>query len=65
MDFSYNTKIQALREQLTLFMDQHIVPRIGAWQQEVAVGIYPVSFMEVLKTLVRSEGLWDLFLPSL
>lgn len=65
MDFSYSTKTQALREQLTRFMDQHIVPRIGAWQQEVAAGIYPVSFMEDLKALARAEGLWNLFLPAL
>ena len=65
MDFSYSTKTQALREQLTRFMDQHIVPRISAWQQEVAAGIYPVSFMEDLKALARAEGLWNLFLPAL
>ncbi len=65
MDFSYSEKTQALREQLREFMDQHVVPRIGAWQQEVAAGIYPVSFMEDLKALARSEGLWNLFLPSL
>lgn len=65
MDFSYSTKTQALREQLTRFMDQHIVPRIGVWQQEVAAGIYPVSFMEDLKALARAEGLWNLFLPAL
>lgn len=65
MDFSYSAKTQALREQLRSFMDQHVVPRIGAWQQEVAAGIYPVSFMDDLKALARSEGLWNLFLPSL
>lgn len=65
MDFSYTPKTQALREQLSNFMDQYIVPRIGAWQQEVAAGIYPVSFMEDLKALARAEGLWNLFLPSL
>ena len=65
MDFSYSAKTQALREQLIHFMDQHVVPRIGAWQQEVAAGIYPVSFMDDLKALARSEGLWNLFLPAL
>lgn len=65
MDFSYTPKTQALREQLSNFMDQYIVPRIGAWQQEVAAGIYPVSFMEDLKALARAEGLWNLFLPAL
>lgn len=65
MDFSYSEKTQALRKQLTDFMEQHIVPRIGAWLQEVAAGVYPVSFMEDLKALARAEGLWNLFLPSL
>jgi len=65
MDFSYSAKTQALREQLTHFMDQYIVPRVAAWQQDVAAGIYPVSFMEDLKALARSEGLWNLFLPTL
>lgn len=65
MNFSYSAKTQTLREQLTRFMDLHIVPRIGEWQQEVAAGIYPVSFMEDLKTLARAEGLWNLFLPAL
>lgn len=65
MDFSYSAKTQALREQLTHFMDQYIVPRVAAWQQDVAAGIYPVSFMDDLKALARSEGLWNLFLPTL
>lgn len=65
MDFAYNTSTQALRLQLRDFLDSHIVPRIAAWQQEVAAGQYPVSFMADLKALAREEGLWNLFLPSL
>lgn len=49
MDFSYSAKTHVLRAQLRNFMDQYIVPRIAAWQQEVAAGIYPVSFMDDLK----------------
>ncbi|MCQ4265035.1 acyl-CoA dehydrogenase [Stutzerimonas stutzeri] len=65
MDFAYSPRVEALREQLRGFMDQHIVPRIGAWHSEVTAGQYPVSFMDDLKALARSEGLWNLFLPSL
>ena len=65
MDFSYNANTQALRQQLRDFLDTHIVPRIGAWQHEVAAGQYPVSFMADLKALAKEEGLWNLFLPSL
>ena len=65
MDFAYSPRVEALRQQLRAFMDQYIVPRIGAWHAEVAAGQYPVSFMDDLKALARSEGLWNLFLPSL
>lgn len=65
MHFAYSPRVEALRQQLRAFMDEYIVPRVGAWQMEVAAGAYPVSFMEDLKALARSEGLWNLFLPSL
>jgi acyl-CoA dehydrogenase len=36
------------------FLDNHIVPRIGQWQQEAAEG-KRVSFMSDLKALAREE----------
>ena len=65
MDFSYSEKSERLRIQLNEFMDEYIVPRIGQWNDEVRAGQYPVSFMQDLKNLARSEGLWNLFLPHL
>jgi acyl-CoA dehydrogenase len=65
MDFAYSPKVEALRAQLSAFMDKHIVPRIHQWHEEVNAGQYPVSFMEALKDKARSEGLWNLFLPHL
>ena len=65
MDFSYNERTQQLRAQLNNFMQDHIIPRIGQWRDEVAAGQYPVSFMEDLKALAKDEGLWNLFLPGL
>ena len=65
MNFAYSPRVESLRQQLRAFMDEYVVPRIGAWQEEVAAGQYPVSFMDDLKALARSEGLWNLFLPSL
>ncbi|MBN3851871.1 acyl-CoA dehydrogenase [Paraburkholderia sp. Ac-20340] len=65
MDFAYSPKVEALRAQLSAFMDKHIVPRIRQWHDEVSAGQYPVSFMESLKDKARSEGLWNLFLPHL
>lgn len=46
-------------------METHIVPRNAQWHQEVHAGNFPVSFMADLKALAKSEGLWNLFLPSL
>ena len=65
MDFSYSEKTEQLRHQLHNFMDDHVVPRIGQWSEEVHGGTYPVTFMEDLKNLAKSEGLWNMFLPHL
>ena len=65
MDFCYSDNTELLRAQLNNFMHDHIVPRIAQWRNEVASGQYPVSFMEDLKELAKSEGLWNLFLPGL
>jgi acyl-CoA dehydrogenase len=65
MNFAYSPRTVALRQQLRRFVDEHIVPRIGEWQAEVAAGQFPPSFMPDLKALARAEGLWNLFLPAL
>ena len=57
MDFSYTQKTEELRIRVRTFMDDHIVPRLGQWNDEVHAGTYPVSFMDDLKALARSEGL--------
>ena len=65
MDFGYTTKVEDLRTRVRNFMDQHILPRVRQYNEEVHAGIFPVSFMEDLKALAKSEGLWNLFLPHL
>ncbi len=65
MDFAFSPRVEALRRQLQDFMDTHVVPRHAQWLAEVQAGGYPVSFMDDLKALARSEGLWNLFLPAL
>ncbi len=65
MDFAYTDKVEELRRRVRTFLDDHIVPRIGQWRDEVHAGKYPVSFMDDLKALAKSEGLWNLFLPAL
>ncbi|OGB31038.1 MAG: acyl-CoA dehydrogenase [Burkholderiales bacterium RIFCSPLOWO2_12_FULL_61_40] len=65
MDFEYSPKVQALRQRLEDFMDRYLLPHNGAWHHAVAQGIFPPPFMDDLKALARSEGLWNLFLPGL
>jgi acyl-CoA dehydrogenase len=65
MNFNYSEKTRQLQAQLRNFMEDHIVPRIGQWSEEVHAGTYPVSFMEDLKALAKEEGLWNMFLPHL
>lgn len=65
MDFGYSPKVEALRQRVSQFMDEHIVPRVRQYNEETRAGIFPVSFMEDLKAKAKAEGLWNLFLPSL
>lgn len=65
MDFDYSPKVQALRQRLEDFMERYVLPYNGAWHQSVAQGVFPPPFMEDLKALAKSEGLWNLFLPDL
>lgn len=64
MNFDYSPSVQALCRQLQNFMDDHVIPRIELWQQAEAEQKYP-EFMEDLKALAKSEGLWNFFLPDL
>jgi len=65
MDFDYSDRCKELQAKLIDFMETHVIPRDHAWHKEVAAGIFPVSFMDDLKALAKSEGLWNLFLPAL
>jgi acyl-CoA dehydrogenase len=65
MDFSYSPKCESMRAQVRNFMDEYVVPRLGFAHKEFAEGRFPLSFMEDLKALAKSEGLWNLFLPRL
>lgn len=65
MDFAYSPRTEEMCQRLLAFTREHIHPRIRQHHEELAAGHFPVSFMEDLKSLARSEGLWNLFLPSL
>ena len=65
MHFTYTSKVEDLRRQVRSFMEEYIIPRIRQYLDEVHAGIFPASFMEDLKSLAKSEGLWNMFLPHL
>ncbi|MFZ4479315.1 MAG: acyl-CoA dehydrogenase family protein [Rhodoferax sp.] len=65
MDFDYSPQVQTRRQRLEEFIDRYVLPYNGAWHRSVAQGIFPPPFLEDLKALARSEGLWNLFLPGL
>ena len=65
MDFEFSARTKQLQSRVRDFMDAHVVPRQRQWQKEVHDGHFPVSFMEDLKALAKSEGLWNMFLPHL
>jgi acyl-CoA dehydrogenase len=69
MDFDYSPKTQALQKRLLQFMEDHIYPAEGAYQQEIqsntAAGKRwtPLQTIESLKVKAKEAGLWNLFLP--
>jgi acyl-CoA dehydrogenase len=66
MDFEHSAKVEALRMQLQAFMDEHIYPNEGRYQDEVHAGDrwQPTGIVEELKQKARAAGLWNLFLPD-
>ena len=70
MDFAYSPRVQALRERLMAFMDEHIYPNEERYEAEVeanrAAGNLwvPTRLIEGLKPKARAAGLWNLFLPN-
>ena len=65
MDFEYPPKVLARCQQLEAFVERYLRPYNAAWHQAMAQGIYPPTFVEDLKALARSEGVWNRFLPGL
>lgn len=70
MDFQYSARVQALRERLIAFMEEHVYPNEEAFIQEVEANRragnawVPTRVVEQLKQRARAEGLWNLFLPA-
>jgi acyl-CoA dehydrogenase len=65
VDFEYSARTRQLQGALRDFLDAHIVPRLGEWTRQILAGSRHPDFMDDLKALARSEGLWNLFLPQL
>ena len=67
MDFQYTPKVQELRERVSRFMEEHVLPNETAYAdyvntQETRWVIPPI--MEEMKAKARQAGLWNLFLPE-
>lgn len=65
MDFAYSPKVEQLRRKVQDFMDDHVVPRLAQYERAVEAGGRRPEFIEELKALAKSEGLWNFFLPGL
>jgi acyl-CoA dehydrogenase len=68
MDFKPSPQVEALRERILDFMDEHLYPQereiMAALDAEVGPGVpYPRILVEV-RERARAEGLWNLFMPD-
>src|SRR5271165_4004317 len=66
MHFEYSDKVQALRERLSAFMDEHVYPNEARYYGEINEGERwkVLKVLEELKPKARAAGLWNLFLPA-
>jgi len=67
MEFEYSKKTKMYMEQVTDFMNKHVVPNEQVFSDQLNSGptrwqIPPI--MEELKAKARERGLWNLFLPE-
>jgi acyl-CoA dehydrogenase len=67
MDFAYSEKVNALRKQVSDFMDRSIYPNEQTYRDQVAAASNPhdhAPIVDELKAKARAAGLWNLFLPD-
>jgi acyl-CoA dehydrogenase len=67
MDFAYTEKVNALRKQLSDFMDRSIYPNEQTYRDQIAASGNPHHHAEIvdeLKAKAKAQGLWNLFLPD-
>lgn len=65
MDFAYSARSIELQGKVRAFMDDHVIPRHADFVRESSNGTHVISFMDDLKALAKSEGLWSMFMPAL
>ena len=65
MTFEHSPKVQALRERLLAFFDEHIYPNETTYHEQVAKQRWQhPPILEELKKKARAADLWNLFLPA-
>ncbi|HEY0844859.1 MAG TPA: acyl-CoA dehydrogenase family protein [Noviherbaspirillum sp.] len=65
MNFEFSPEVRQLQRKVQDFMDNYVVPNLPLWRKEVGDGLQHPQCLEDLKELAKSEGLWNLFLPTL
>ena len=66
MEFEFSDKVKSWQKQLTTFMDDHVYPNEGRFNEQVeqcTISGYPPLLLE-LRAKARGQGLWNLFLPQ-
>jgi acyl-CoA dehydrogenase len=65
MDFEFSTRTRDLQQRLQAFMDEHVYPNEGRFEEEIGRNRWlPSRVIEDLKPKARAAGLWNLFLPN-
>ncbi|HEX5648473.1 MAG TPA: acyl-CoA dehydrogenase family protein [Steroidobacteraceae bacterium] len=63
MNFDYSERTQQLMRHVQDFMDRHVYPNLGTYEEQTSEGWPLPRIVEDLKVRARTEGLWNLFMP--
>ena len=67
MHFEFNDKTKKLIEQVTAFLEDHIIPNEKVYEQQIEASgnkHHHPEILEELKAKAKAQGLWNLFLPD-
>jgi len=65
VNFEHSPRVVQLQQELTAFMNKHVLPNEHVFKEQVAANRWSTPpVVQSLKKLAKAQGLWNLFMPG-